>query len=213
MPKPICSPSRPSDRPKRRRRPSRPPSFPPFGTNGIGGSEMASEPTSPKVTCAGQVKVGPKGRTGKAQPTAKSWLEALGLKKDVINFLDVLRSSLRLSMGCFGTLRAPVLECCSSEAEEDEEEEEGVGGSDSRTEESDEEEEEQLPPTNALLLMRCRSAPAKRGDQEKEKGDEERLTLMSYAPDFFEVSTVVVKETWVVGSVDPTLGRSRSWRR
>lgn len=195
---------------------------------------MASEPTSPKVTCAGQVKVRPKGRIGKAQPIAKSWLEALGLKKDVVSFLGALRSSLRFNMGCFSTFRAPV-ECCSSEEEdeEEEEEEEGVGGSDSRTtyfmaleenqgkgdDDEEEEEEEQLPPTNALLLMRCRSAPSKRGEEvvrkeeEEERGDEERLMLMSYAPDFFKVSTDIVKETWAVGSVDPTLARSRSWRR
>ncbi|OEL37789.1 hypothetical protein BAE44_0001191 [Dichanthelium oligosanthes] len=94
------------------------------------------------------------------------------------------------------------------------------------------------PPPNALLLMRCRSAPAKGlsmsrrgtggplpGDVEQEKGstdavpgdgeteeDEEELVFMSTAPGFLKLSLDIAKETWVVGGGDP-LARSRSWKR
>uniref|UniRef100_A0A0D9XD31 Uncharacterized protein n=1 Tax=Leersia perrieri TaxID=77586 RepID=A0A0D9XD31_9ORYZ len=94
------------------------------------------------------------------------------------------------------------------------------------------------PPANALLLMRCRSAPAKgiprrrvedqpppAGDGEavEEKGsaaaggdgkEEERdeLVFMRTAPDFLKLSIDIAKETWIVGGVDP-LARSRSWKR
>ncbi|MQM16479.1 hypothetical protein Taro_049435 [Colocasia esculenta] len=91
------------------------------------------------------------------------------------------------------------------------------------------------PPPNALLLMRCRSAPSKgwpdgsgvdgaaaggaQGDQvttgkklREDEKEKERVLLMSYAPDFFKVSPDIAKETWLVGSFDP-LSRSRSWKR
>lgn len=83
-----------------------------------------------------------------------------------------------------------------------------------------------VPPPNALLLMRCRSAPAKglarkgaepageEATQDKggveEKMDE--LVFMRTAPDFLKLSIDIAKETWVVGGVDP-LARSRSWKR
>ncbi|EHA8586840.1 hypothetical protein COCNU_scaffold001054G000030 [Cocos nucifera] len=118
---------------------------------------------------------------------------------------------------------------CKKEVEDEEVEEE----------EEEEEEEERdgtfedvapppsVPPPNALLLMRCRSAPAKgwlegegggAGEEvtaklmREEEKEKERLLLMSYAPDFFKVSTEIAKETWVVGSMDP-LARCRSWKR
>ncbi|CAN6182096.1 unnamed protein product [Urochloa humidicola] len=98
------------------------------------------------------------------------------------------------------------------------------------------------PPANALLLMRCRSAPAKGlsmsrretgsgvlpcdveeeevtaddavpGDGESEaEVDREELVFMSTAPGFLKLSLDIAKETWVVGGGDP-LGRSRSWKR
>ncbi|TKW32880.1 hypothetical protein SEVIR_2G196200v4 [Setaria viridis] len=93
------------------------------------------------------------------------------------------------------------------------------------------------PPPNALLLMRCRSAPAKglsmsrgetggllAGDVEQEKPkadaapgdgeteDREELVFMSSAPGFLKLSLDIAKETWVVGGVDP-LAKSRSSRR
>jgi hypothetical protein len=85
-----------------------------------------------------------------------------------------------------------------------------------------------VPPPNALLLMRCRSAPAKglatKGAEEppaseetaQEKGDPEddrdELVFMRTAPDFLKLSIDIAKETWVVGGVD-TFARSRSWKR
>ncbi|KAE8818908.1 hypothetical protein D1007_03299 [Hordeum vulgare] len=82
------------------------------------------------------------------------------------------------------------------------------------------------PPPNALLLMRCRSAPAKglarkgaeagseEATREKEGVEEKRdeLVFMRTAPDFLKLSIDIAKETWVVGGVDP-LARSRSWKR
>ncbi|KAJ6814733.1 putative nucleolin [Iris pallida] len=282
MPKPVCSPSRPPPasvdqtrtsgyRPQQSYNPSRPlfrtgkaPSRSQIGSD-------VSEPTSPKVTCAGQIKVRPRnGRAGAAAAAAaipgskgNNWLESVGIKKDVMNFLGTLRS-LRFNMGCFGAFNAPIVCSSDDEDEDEEEEEEVVGGSSqcrtifskwfmvleenqgkgdehdndhdhdddddidhedefAKEEEEEEEEEEELPPPkNALLLMRCRSAPAKRRELEverkeeekEEEGDEERLMLMSYAaPDFFKVSTDIAKETWLVGSLEPMLARSRSWRR
>lgn len=97
------------------------------------------------------------------------------------------------------------------------------------------------PPPNALLLMRCRSAPAKGlsmsrrrtceqlagevdgpekgaadgvpgpGDGETEE-DKEELVFMSTAPGFMKLSLDIAKETWVVGGWDP-IARSRSWKR
>jgi hypothetical protein len=92
-------------------------------------------------------------------------------------------------------------------------------------------EEEAAPPPNALMLMRCRSAPAKglvrrlggeaeedkdvknttkTPDEDKEK--EEGLMLMAYSPDFFKVSLDIAKETWIVGGDEAVL-RCRSWNR
>ncbi|KAJ1289463.1 hypothetical protein BS78_02G166200 [Paspalum vaginatum] len=98
------------------------------------------------------------------------------------------------------------------------------------------------PPPNALLLMRCRSAPAKGlsmsrrgtcelldGDVEPEKGaadavqgqgqgdgeaeeDREELVFMRTAPGFLKLSLDIAKETWVIGGGDP-LARSRSCKR
>ncbi|KAL6846059.1 hypothetical protein ACP4OV_023507 [Aristida adscensionis] len=97
------------------------------------------------------------------------------------------------------------------------------------------------PPPNALLLMRCRSAPAKGlsrrvadappadvvDDVEQENGGEDavagpgdggavkakdELVFMSTAPGFVKLSIDIAKETWVVGGMYP-LARSRSWKR
>lgn len=239
-PKTSCSPARPSDAHKRRtphhhhllKKPS---------TRGGGqaspvlwaktkpsGSEI-SEPTSPKVTCAGQIKVRP--RTGscknwqsvmeeierihKSKRNKKkqsSWVEALGFKKEVMQFLTCLRS-IRFDFRCFGSFP----EVTSDDEDEEEEGDDreyhnekrvSLEGTDS-TESSRtvfskwfmvlqenqnncsfaEKERVQVlqkeisaddapsaPPPNALLLMRCRSAPAKTWleEQEEEEEEEER---------------------------------------
>ncbi|KAG2692272.1 hypothetical protein I3760_08G045200 [Carya illinoinensis] len=230
MPKPICSPARPSETNKRhhnhrhhrghlRRSSTR---------GGVQdspllwsktkpmGSEI-SEPTSPKVTCAGQIKVRSKTSAcnswqsvmeeverihinGKKKKRP-SWVETLGLKKDIMQFLTCLRS-IRFDCRCFGTFRKSDITTEDEDGEEDGEYREnhvGFEGSDgneaSRTafskwfvvlqenqnnmlcKEDDEKEIERpsddeciaAPPPNALLLMRCRSAPAKGWLEEKEE--------------------------------------------
>lgn len=101
-------------------------------------------------------------------------------------------------------------------------------------EEKDDMQNSAVPPPNALLLMRCRSAPAngflnraenleteeersatrvKEDEQEQEEEGKEKLLVMSYAPDFFKVSMDIAKETWVVGGELDLLAKSRSWKR
>ncbi|CAL9771476.1 unnamed protein product [Musa acuminata subsp. burmannicoides] len=303
MPKPICSPSRTAEAGKRHqaRSGTRGQVSPLFRTKSKSMSSEIAEPTSPKVTCAGQIKVRPKSRTRPPpsgggdknwlsvveqierlhkQRKRAHWLDTGSLKKDIMHVIGALRG-LRFNMRCFGAFQGPV-DCITDEedgegCEEEQEEEEAETSTASRTmfskwfmlveenqgtgckkegkeevqeeEDEDEEEEEEeeeeeaerdeckappssAPPPNALLLMRCRSAPAKgwlkrSGEEEtedeageevtaqmtkEEEKDKERLVLMSYAPDFFKISTDIAKETWVVGSMDP-LARSRSWRR
>lgn len=184
------------------------------------GPEMA-EPTSPKVTCAGQIKVRPKAAAAagaackswqsvmeeierihnsrnKVQKKRPGWMESLGLKKEIMQFLTCLRS-IRFDLRCFGSF--PESEATSDgEAGEDNYEyplgADGIDGKEtSRTifskwfmvlqenqsnvlREERREKERSLvdappiaPPPNALLLMRCRSAPAKSWLREKEEED------------------------------------------
>jgi hypothetical protein len=100
--------------------------------------------------------------------------------------------------------------------------------------EADERPSAPLPP-NALLFMRCRSAPATglslsrretaeppAGEAEEKKGsanasagaeeDRDDLMFMSTAPGFLKLSIDIAKGTWLGGSGDP-LSRSRSWKR
>jgi len=249
--------------------------------------EGDDEPQSPKVTCAGQIKVvrprkqrpvaaEKNGRCGgsrwitvaeemerlQEQRKKASWLEAFGVP---LPFLGGALRSLRHKARCFGTsLRAAV-----ESSTDDDEEEEGAGGhgresaaaasvfskwlmvlegsqepqsQDSRVHDDDDEEEGErtskeadddddcrkptsVPPANALLLMRCRSAPAKglarKGAEDPPAGEEkggaedgrdDDLVFMRTAPDFLKLSIDIAKETWVVGGMDP-LARSRSWKR
>lgn len=193
------------------------------------GSEI-SEPTSPKVTCAGQIKV--RHKTGsikswqsvmeeierihenkKHKKPKPNWVEALGFKKDVMQFLTCLRR-IRFDFRCFGSFPQPDI---TSDDEDDDEEEEdkeenhvGVEESEGTDENSRtvfskwfmvlQENQESagfckqdrverddrsnfnddgstsavpsVPPPNALLLMRCRSAPAKSWLEEKEEEED-----------------------------------------
>ncbi|KAG7592604.1 hypothetical protein ISN45_Aa01g014740 [Arabidopsis thaliana x Arabidopsis arenosa] len=171
-----------------------------------GGREVVEEPTSPKVTCAGQIKV----RSSKRDGGSKNWQSLMaeiekihrskseskffGIKRDVMGFLTCLRD---FDFRCFGAF-PPVDIISDDEEEEDEEEEE--------EEEEDEDEssgtvfskwlmvlhekqnneecvnekknafsdvETAVPPPNALLLMRCRSAPVKNWLEEKKEETEE----------------------------------------
>lgn len=301
MPKPICSPARPSDSSKRNRNHD----FKKTSTR-IGGlpaqsspllwaksknSEIISEPTSPKVTCAGQVKVRPKQGSScknwqsvmeeieklhnrKSQKKkGTNWMEAIRIKKDVMQFLTCLRN-IRFEFRCFGSFPTAAHDITSDDEDEDEDEE--LGGGENQigrqiNDDEDEEEEEYsravfskwfmvlqdenqkkehdndndndddfvpncVPPPNALLLMRCRSAPPKSwlqetrqqeveedSEEEKEvksameemenKKKNENLVVMRYGNDFHEISADIAKETWVVGGVRDQLAKSRSWKR
>ncbi|XP_010459964.1 PREDICTED: uncharacterized protein LOC104740924 [Camelina sativa] len=170
-----------------------------------GGREIAEEPTSPKVTCAGQIKVRPsKGGNGGSKNwqslmaemekihRSKSESKFFGIKKDVLGFLTCLRD-LSFDFRCFGAF--PPVDVISDDDEEEEEEEEDEEDESSGTvfskwfmvlhEKQNNEEcvdekenafsdvETAVPPPNALLLMRCRSAPVKNWLEEKEAETEE----------------------------------------
>ncbi|KAH6756749.1 hypothetical protein C2S53_000839 [Perilla frutescens var. hirtella] len=167
MPKPICSPARPSDSSTRHhRRPShhqqqmrklsnnRGTGSPLLwgkskhhhhSNNNNAAADISSEPTSPKVTCAGQIKVRTKPNScknwqsvmeeierlhnsRKKQKKRPAWIEAFGFKKDVMQFLTCLRN-IRFDFRCFGSI--PAAEITSDDDEEDDEEdlneEENVG--------------------------------------------------------------------------------------
>jgi hypothetical protein len=221
------------------------------------------EPSSPKVGCAGQIKVSrsakPKGGVGgKAPKKTTTWMQALGIKKDALPFLNAFHGAFRLNVsGCFGRFPGAVVEYSSGDEDEEEGEQVervGKGGEhgDALTKwfmvleegkrvprkkqeqelPNKEEEEDAAPPANALMLMRCRSAPAKGlarrlggGDAgedveansamkagEEEEVEKENLVVMRYPPDFFQVSVDIAKETWIVGSDDSIL-RCRSWKK
>ncbi|KAL5208888.1 hypothetical protein ABZP36_033323 [Zizania latifolia] len=221
------------------------------------------EPSSPKVTCAGQIKTRrppaakPKSAgAGGGKAKKATWLHVLGIKKDALTFLDAVHGAFRLNVaGCFGSFPGAV-EYTSGEDDDEEEElaagketdhgaelakwfmvlEEGKKVSSKKREqephkqEEEEEEGDVAPPANALMLMRCRSAPAKGlprrladaeeevksakkvAAEEEEEENKERLVLMTYSPDFFKVSVDIAKETWIVGGDDAVL-RCRSWKR
>ncbi|CAN1170411.1 hypothetical protein LINPERHAP2_LOCUS28988 [Linum perenne] len=158
-----------------------------------------SEPTSPKVTCAGQQR---------NKRSSSSWTGSLG-------FLACLRN-LRFDLRCFGSFPQSSEinsddEDAIEEAEEEEEEDVAASSNDSRTVFSkwsfmvlqDEKEINRttsnegdvdsavpgvIPPSNALLLMRCRSAPlaktfrqqnqqeeVKINEEKKEEEEEEKI--------------------------------------
>lgn len=242
MPKAICSPARSSEHSKRhhhlhhhlKKSSTR------GGSTGQAspmlwaktkpmGSELVSEPTSPKVTCAGQIKVRhntssckswqsvmeeiERMHNNKKQRKKPHWAEALGFKKEVMQFLTCLRS-IRFDFRCFGSFHHGNDITTDDEEEELEEDEDrsrettaadGVEGSrtvfskwfmvlqeeqnhcdrnkrDQRVINGSDQEGisavgdgdgPAVPPQNALLLMRCRSAPAKSWLEEKKEEEEE----------------------------------------
>lgn len=170
-----------------------------------GGREIVEEPTSPKVTCAGQIKVRSRKRDGGSKNwqslmaeiekihRSKSESKFFGIKRDVMGFLTCLRD---FDFRCFGAF-PPVDIISDDEEEEDEEEEEEEEDEDESSgtvfskwlmvlhEKQNNEEcfdkkvnvfsdvESAVPPPNALLLMRCRSAPVKNWLEEKKAETEE----------------------------------------
>ncbi|KAE8659296.1 hypothetical protein F3Y22_tig00116964pilonHSYRG00573 [Hibiscus syriacus] len=230
LPKHICSPARPSEPNKRNHHRLLKKSS---TRNGGGqaspllwaknkhmGSEI-TEPTSPKVTCAGQIKVKSKTSSCKSWQSVMeeierihkkrpSWMESLGFKKEVMQFLTCL-PSIHFDFRCFGSFPQSDITTDDEDEEEEEYQENDnneEGNETSRTifskwfmvlqenqsngfykEEEDKEKEISLdhfddqpavPPSNALFLMRCRSAPAKSWleskrveENEKSYGEEE----------------------------------------
>lgn len=277
-PKTACSPSRPSASSERRHSTSgaRPSSSGahlraaanrnPSRRHHAVDVGVDDEPSSPKVTCAGQIKVSrsakPKGGLGGAGGKKKAtWMQALGIKKDALPFLNALHGAFRLNVsGCFGRFPGAVVEYTSGEEEEEEEQvERAVKETDRHGDalakwftvleegkrvprknqehelpHEEQEKEDAAPPANALMLMRCRSEPAKglarrlgvadAGEDEEAKSEsdnkkarweeveKENLVVMKYPPDFFQVSMDIAKETWIVGGDDSIL-RCRSWKK
>ncbi|KAG6484150.1 hypothetical protein ZIOFF_060945 [Zingiber officinale] len=145
MPKPICSPSRPADLAGKRHRAARGHVSPLFKTKtkSMSSEEVIDEPTSPKVTCAGQIKVRSKSRPRPPPAEQKNWiavveeiermhehrnkkahhwLDAVSLKKDVMHLVGALRG-FRFNMRCFGAFHGAV-DCTTDEEDGEEEEEE-----------------------------------------------------------------------------------------
>ncbi|TMW90570.1 hypothetical protein EJD97_015532 [Solanum chilense] len=240
-------------------------------TRGIGPAGQASpmlwkrteisEPTSPKVTCAGQIKVRHKPKSCKI----KNWqsvmeeieklhvkkqkkkknvwnMEGVGFKKDAMQLLTCLRN-IRFDFRCFGSFHNDETDVITSDDDDDDDEEddqEGVEEHDDeaktasrtvfskwfmvlqenqKTEETEhakktEETEYSVfshndaPPPNALLLMRCRSAPAKGlleqkhkdndNDCDQRKNEKSRtenntkksLVVMRYGSDLYKFSSL-----------------------
>lgn len=173
MPKPLCSPARPSEASKRINHHHHSQSqhqhhLKKLNTRGAGhasplmwaktkptGPEIA-EPTSPKVTCAGQIKVRPKANPCKSWQSVMeeierihnnrnkhknkrpSWAESIGLKKEVMQFLTCLKN-IRFDFRCFGAFPQADI-TTDDEDDEDEDEDQyheknhvGVEGSDGNT--------------------------------------------------------------------------------
>ncbi|KAI3762192.1 hypothetical protein L1987_52616 [Smallanthus sonchifolius] len=189
-------------------------------------SDNLSEPTSPKVTCVGQIKVRPSTRPCKNWQTVMeeierihnnrkkkpTWMETLGFKKEVMQFLTCLRN-IKFDFRCLGAFSHVDI---TSDDEEDGEDNNDKGinqiqdhhehdrdinqevssqtmfskwfmvlqenqdceilEKDEKSLKSKETEDHHpcMPPTNALLLMRCRSAPAKSWMEEKEEEEEQQ---------------------------------------
>ncbi|KAL6962708.1 hypothetical protein U1Q18_037667 [Sarracenia purpurea var. burkii] len=241
IPKPICSPARPSE--PNNRHHNHQPQYRRHhhhhvrklsGSGGPGaqaspvlwsktkpmGTEI-SEPTSPKVTCAGQIKVRPKPSSCKNWQSvmeeierlhinnrnhkklrSTSWVKALGFKKDAMQFLAYLRR-IRFDFRCFGSF--PTSDLTSDDDDQDEEDDDNDEDEDYPKKQTDGasrtvfskwfmvlQDQEKLcskedldqpvvaacdPPPNALLLMRCRSAPPKtwlkeiEGENDEDEGE------------------------------------------
>ncbi|CAK8566333.1 unnamed protein product [Lathyrus sativus] len=242
MPKAICSPVRPLEPNKLHRHHQRKRSISRAGSGGQTSSPMLwtkskstvgsenSEPTSPKVTCAGQIKVRHKNtasrswqsvmeeiekiHNNKKQKKRLNWAESLGFKKEIMHFFTCLRA-VRFDFRCFGSFSGTDIVTEDEEEDDDGEDEDEVyykndhvgveesPDNDDNNESSravfskwfmvlqenqnnevhkEEEKKEEIgdgdedgdgeipvPPPNALLLMRCRSAPANSWLTEREE--------------------------------------------
>ena len=228
-PKAICSPSRPSasEPAKRRHSTSRAGPAPPSGLyksatarnpsrRAAADAPVDEEPSSPKVTCVGQIKARPakpKGLGDGGKKTKKAtWLQALGIKKDAMALLNALHGAFRFNVaGCFGSFPGAVGVGYTSG--EDDDDEEGEERAENETEHGaalarwfmvleegkkvpakklqgqepqqnqEGKEEDAVPPANALMLMRCRSAPAKGLARRLEAEDCEDVKIAKKTPE------------------------------
>ncbi|PSS19557.1 Whirlin like [Actinidia chinensis var. chinensis] len=294
-PKPICSPARPCEPSKRRRhhhhhqkpinRPITGQASPlPWAKPKPTGREIA-EPTSPRVTCSGQIKIRPNSKSSPSRnwqsvmeeierlhnnkikhKERANWVESLRFKREIVQFLTCLRN-IKFDFRCFGSFPATGL---NSDEENYEKGQVGIDGCDGngspktifskwfmvlqegqnskftreqslnigKSHNKEEHVAEEIrPPPNALLLMRCRSAPAKRWveerenakDEEREEEEKEEKTelvmeeeegnnnslamVMRNDTDFHKFSCEIAKKTWAWGGVRELLFRSQSWKR
>uniref|UniRef100_M8C1J8 Uncharacterized protein n=1 Tax=Aegilops tauschii TaxID=37682 RepID=M8C1J8_AEGTA len=229
-PKTACSPSRPSASSERRHNTSgaRPSSSSSRAATNRNPSRRHhavdvgedNEPSSPKVTCAGQIKV-----SRSAKPKAAAVVEYTSGEEDEEEEEHVERAGKETDRRHGDALAKwfMVLEEGKRAPNKNQEHE---------LPHEEQEKEDAAPPANALMLMRCRSAPAKglarrlgvadAGEDEEAKSDsnkareeepeKENLVVMRYPPDFFQVSMDIAKETWIVGGDDSVL-RCRSWKK
>eukprot|EP00252_Welwitschia_mirabilis_P024576 TRINITY_DN7339_c0_g1_i1.p1 TRINITY_DN7339_c0_g1~~TRINITY_DN7339_c0_g1_i1.p1 ORF type:complete len:337 (-),score=0.91 TRINITY_DN7339_c0_g1_i1:238-1248(-) len=292
MPKPILSPGRSGDATKRNRNgPSRGQSSPMFPVRtdrrrkGNGREKYdVEEPTSPKVTCAGQVRVRPAKSQHNHHSTCRNWqtvmekMEKMHLQHQrkgrigslarvrvstpgssprrtgtshnhsnqpvwtqLMQFMTALRN-LKVDFGCFGPPSPSFTEDDEDEAEEEAvsrpttsgtffakwlmilQDEEGLR--DSKTDLkpkidddsiANSEPSSVIPPPNALLLMRCRSAPSagdnglRRSEEISARDSDSDAVILKRCgdPEFSKLSLEVSKETWLCRA---PLSRSLSLR-
>lgn len=131
---------------------------------------------------------------GKVNKKKPAWIEAFGFKKDAMQFLTCLRN-IRFDFRCFGAF--PATEITSDEDDDDEDDDENDEENESsrtvfskwfmvlqeennfkkdikKEENENSFDEINVPPANALLLMRCRSAPAKSWLEEREEQQQQQ---------------------------------------
>ncbi|XP_047323581.1 uncharacterized protein LOC124927239 [Impatiens glandulifera] len=201
-----------------------------------------SEPTSPKVTCAGQIKVRPKSKNnwqsvieeierlhgGKRKQSIKNtFLNSSVFKKEAMHFMTCLRG-IRLNFRCLGSFSTTAMTSDDDDEEDDVPETRHHWADHYESERWEDSSFGPPPPPNALLLMRSRSAPAiswpeEIGLEEKEEENSKKTNsleaVMRHDIDFYMNSGDIVKETWMVGRPNPNprdqrlLQRSRSWKR
>ncbi|CAH2056682.1 unnamed protein product [Thlaspi arvense] len=177
-----------------------------------------------------------------------------------MQFLSCLRR-IRFDFRCFGSFPTTDLASDVEEDDQEEKENEDYGKNEKagstvfskwfmvlqeeqskyKKEIGKERESSVLPPPNALLLMRCRSAPAKSWAKVQEAEEEEKAeiedehkkgedkkdnlkvkegkrrkslaSLMREENDFDKLACGIAKETCVVGGLKDPFSRSRSWKR
>ncbi|XP_022997528.1 uncharacterized protein LOC111492421 [Cucurbita maxima] len=187
LPKPTCSPARASAEPHRRHQKKAPPLSQSQASPLLWAKELASEPTSPKVTCAGQIKIKPHARR-----STKNWQSVMeeierihkkkkipnwgnqiqdqnpfGFKREIVNFLSCLRG-FRFDFRCFKGF--PESDDITTEEEEEEEEEEEY---ESDAESEAEYEEEPTEATSKRRTMFSKWFMVLQNEEEEEEEEEE----------------------------------------